>query len=541
MTSSPISLRIDISAAKSSIKESLEARLQASPTKVKSPEDLSAASARAEALRTCYLEAVKDRAARESQRAEDAAARKRRLAATKADKVQRKLEAAFSHAVAKKEADDQERLAKISKRDALAAAVAEARLARQANIEARQKKLAELENTAHATHAKKVENTQAKAHSFVVHAAGVVEALKEKLEHDKVEAAEKIAAKMCRAELSRQERLSKDGPASPDSAAKLHAVLNNNKVTCETRRRSLDAAMAKATEKRAEILAAKVSSASKENEKAATVVANQLAKDTADPKAKKSLAAKMVNAEVARLTGLKNLVHKPKAEAVITIEADVPAGRVAPPALVARLSLCPGTLLATAASRQEWAKARRESAKAAAQAKVTKFAEKIAAATGKRAAAREAVVAKASGKATRADLAQANLKRKREAATALATRRTLAVQEKRAAAAAGLVTKGAANATKATDAAKRAFDSARKLGKVGAPAVRLAAVKARRDAATAATKTTGAKNAERGERATEKRAALLAARVTLAKKRMVALHPKREVAPYVVEEPSSEC
>merc|ERR1719399_2013070 len=137
------SLTIDLGAARIALPAALEQRLSGSPTKT--PDELAATlaecSSRSEKLRAAHLDAVRDRAARESQRAAEAAARKLRLAASRVEKIQRKLIAAESKTEAKKQATEAEREARKARRAEMALAVAEAR---RAAVEARELRTAKL-------------------------------------------------------------------------------------------------------------------------------------------------------------------------------------------------------------------------------------------------------------------------------------------------------------------------------------------------------------------------------------------------------------
>merc|ERR1719197_1588294 len=80
----------------SPVPKELEARLNAGISPTKSPEELqnefNKHSTRAALLRQAHLDSIKDRAAREIERVADAAARRRRVAASQVEKLQRRID-----------------------------------------------------------------------------------------------------------------------------------------------------------------------------------------------------------------------------------------------------------------------------------------------------------------------------------------------------------------------------------------------------------------------------------------------------------------
>ena len=534
-TAGPIALNISLTeVAKVALPASLEARLSASP---KSPEELSEAiknhGERASALRNVFLEAVRDRAARESQRAVDAKMRKLRLAANRVDKVQRKLDATMSKVAAKKEATETEREARKARREEAALAVAEAR-SMAANLKAaRIAELAEAEKQAHTNYSKKVQSVVAKNASAVKHAVAVVANRKEKEKMALEEAAEKLEARLERAALTRPTRLSKAvAPASPD---KLHLVRNEAKVHAEMRMRLLEASMAKAAEKRAAVIEATALKASNENAKAASVVAAQLAKSTGSDthaiEAKAQMYERLLNAEVARLTVLKGkCVTRDRGDTVslIVVRVDKPHVRMPPPALSLRLSVKGGNLLATAGGRQAGAKARRGAMLAEKLLKASKENMRRAAALGRVRKAAASLAAAVQARTIAHSIAHAIAQGKRAATCAMDKQRSIAAAEKRKAAHTYRTTKRDAAVAK-SDAAKDRRDSTlRGVSKRGVAAVRAAAAKSRRDAKATTTLTASEAHKARCAATAGRHDALIAKRIEVARKRMTAPHPKTE-------------
>jgi len=547
-TAKPIALIIDIEEANkgATCPAYLEERLKvASPTKT--PETLAECMQKASALRAVYLEAVKDRAARETQRAQEVASRKLRLAANRVERVQRKIDSTFSHVKHVKETTEAERQARMARKAETTLAVAEARNTAAAARLARQSELANAEKDASTKYMKHLESVVSKSASQVKHAAAVVAAQKEKERLDIDEAAEKLEARLEKAALVRSTRLSKDvGSPAEVKTSPRHRVLNESKVTAETRRRSLDAAMAKAAEKRSAFVQATQEKASAVGAKAASVVAKQQAKadgtDAHVANAKAQLYERLLKAEVARLTFLKDK-YQPKTSTgvMLVIPTDDMSTPKAPPsALVRRLTTVGQTLVATSAARQLAALARRDGRAAAAVNKMSVSKARRAAALGRVAHAIATTAMKKAMKKARAAVVLTNAHVKRAVPVAAEKRRAAAAADKRAATADALVAAGLA-ATKASEAAHaRHADKTRARAKKGVLAVRAAAVKSRRDAADAADLVKASVNGALRLRATAKRDELLAARVALAKKLTVAPHAKRVMADADVE-PSSEC
>lgn len=361
----------------------LEERLnKGSPTA--SPDQLAEALAkhteRAAKLRSAHLDAVRDRAARESQRASEAAARKLRLHHQHVDKIQRKLLASEVKANAKKEKAEAERDARKQKREEMAEAVAEARREATKTREARGTVLLAAERAASAKYSKTREALVAKSHWQVKHAIAVAAAQKEKERRNAVASFERLTERL---ELAAGRRAmgsgdaagtssssssttssaasspkSKGGKApttwqSPSTSSHPGAVrarvLNDDKVASAMKRKLFEASMDKATTKRAAILEGIKSKAGAENARVASVVASNMAKvagtDAATVTSKAALYERLCKADVARLQNLKSrhgaasrLAHKHgDTVSVIVIHVDKKA-RMPPPALSLRLN-----------------------------------------------------------------------------------------------------------------------------------------------------------------------------------------------------------
>merc|ERR1719502_2169894 len=382
--------------------------------------------------------------------------------------------------------------------------------ARQAALEAKKIRYGELSvavANAYAKHGKVIAETKSKGAAQVQHAIAVAAAHKEKAALDAAALGEKLREKLAAAETRRELDTSPSGAAiatSPKRKANLHRVLNESKVEAETKAKSLAASMNKAAENRAAHLAGVQAKAEAVCERAAAVVAKSKAKsdgtDTATCKAKAALYERLVSADSARLVALKakyGALHAVTAAAgVIVVDmADVLDLRKPPSALALRLGVCKRHLLATASARQAGAEARRRRARLALLGKIAAAAERRAGAI-----ARVAARLKAKAAALKRSALDAQLK---------------AVGEAKAAAAAA--------AAERRDAKRRA------VAKSGVLAVRLAANRSRREARVNAKLARAATLRLACTAAAAKRAEFLAERVAIAKKHMVAKHPKREV------------
>lgn len=289
--------------------------------------------------------------------------------------------------------------------------------------------------------------------------------------------------------------------------------------------------MEKAASKRAAILQGVAEKAGAENAKAASVAAATAAKGT-DPAAKAALYDRLLRAEVARLSALKNkYLSKQKGDtiSVIVVRMEDIKPRMPPPALSLRLSVVPRNLLATSAARQAGAASRRAALRLESQLKAVRASDKRAAAlgrVGKVQAAREAAV---KARATRSLITYALHQGKRMHAIAQESHRAFEAQVRRTGAVKTLTALGAAAQVKCDAADERRAAKMRATAKTGVLAIRQAAFKSRREARRAAVVSRGETKAERCAAAATKRAAFLAARVTLAQKHMKSAHPKREM------------
>jgi hypothetical protein len=163
-----------------SMPEDLQSRINFKKTTEEVAADSERMSARSELLREAHLRAVRERAARETQRGEEAAARKRRAAADDLRKLEEKIEAASAKSEARKREQQEKRDAEKTRRSALAEAVAEAR---QATHVATIKKGIEKATRACAAvtaREKKVAEVVKRTGAQVKHALAVAASMKEK-------------------------------------------------------------------------------------------------------------------------------------------------------------------------------------------------------------------------------------------------------------------------------------------------------------------------------------------------------------------------
>jgi hypothetical protein len=137
----PVLVQVPVNAATSrDLPEELKARLSSrGPVDILTLEEQALNSERQQEksarLREAHLISLKERAARESQRAEEASVRKRRQAEEEARRVLQKMEEAASKVDVKKQEQQEKRDAEKARRAALAAAALEARRAKTADVE----------------------------------------------------------------------------------------------------------------------------------------------------------------------------------------------------------------------------------------------------------------------------------------------------------------------------------------------------------------------------------------------------------------------
>merc|ERR1719152_49975 len=511
---------------------------------------LRASDEKHEKLRAAHIEAVRDRAARETQRAADAAARKLRLAASRVDKVQRKLVAAETKTNAKKEAAEAERESRKAKREALSLAVLESRRRAAETKSARQAALLAAEHTAATKHSKNVKTIVDKSAWQVKHAIAVAAAQREK-ERSEAEAAGERLTERLESAATRREVFGSGSPSKSESSASssasasassssspskvLHRVLNDDKVTGEMRRKLNELSMGKAADKRAKLLADIVDKASAQNARVASVVAALAAKgagtDAETAASKAALYERLTRAEVSRQIAQKqSKLTSRHGDTVSVIVVKVnKVVRTPPPALSLRLSNVSRGLVATSVARQLGAASRRTALRGLQATKAALANEKRAQAVASLAKRAATLRSKIDAKATRSMIALAMAKGGKLHAVAQAAKRAATALRRRNDAAKALELAGKATTAHNKVALERHRDALRATAKTGVVAVRAAANKFRRDARATAIATRGAALTARVESAAARRSAFLAARVTIAKRRMVAPHPKREV------------
>ena len=480
----------------------------------------------------------------------------------KIEKVQRKLDLADEKVNAKKEASDAERAARKERREALAAAVADAKAAAKKAKEMAIEAAKTREALAFAKHAKNVQLVQDKSAAQVKHALAVVEAHKQSAKLNAEAAADRLEARLEKAALHRAHE---GGKANHNSGGKQHAltpeavrhrVLNDEKVHAEQRRLQYDASMARHESNRASRLQHVLEKAQAENDKAARVVAAHKSvedgTDKAVAEAKSALYEKLNTAEVLRLQSLRSKVATAQAAAdvraavtnaakgsIIIIKRDPTLKLRAPPAALSkRLSVVKRTLLATASSRQAGAAARRASMKMLASAKMAKANEKRAAALHRLALTAASKEAEVTSRAARSLIQISMHTGKCLANCAAAHRRLLKASARRPLALQALTKSGVASTAKCEAAASRHADKLRLIAKPGVVAVRHAAASTRRATIRASVLSKAEQCEERAKKAALHREAVRDAKMALAKKRMIAMHPKREVADMEVKEVS---
>jgi len=529
-------LTIQVNDVPSAPPPSLEARLRRKNAEPKSPEalaaDLAAQAKRVAALREAHIEAVKDRAARESQRVAEALKRKLRLAVSKADKVQRHMDAADAKTKAKKEAAAAEREARKTRREEMALAVAQARADASCTRDARQRALAEMEALAFVKHSKSVATVAQKATWVVRHAAEVVAARKEKEQLDARAAADRLSARLHKAEVLR----TVSAPPAEISPV-LHRVLNDEKVKSETLRKVHEATMAKASLKREQALQTVAQKASLKNERAAAIASKAHAKnsgtDSESIEAKVALYSRLLRADVARNVAVKSRVpSRQKSDTIlaIVVKLDHLKPRMPPPVLSLRLSVVNRSLLATATARHIGAAARRMTIRQSMASKAAEDTMRRAAALARIGKAHAAIEAKMKASAARAMINCAIAQGKRLHGVSRAIERQFAAKHSLAELAARQKAAGAAAQARCDGAFENRSRMLCRIAKKGVVAVRLAAFNSRREALRKAALSQAASKMLREKSATSKREMYLKERVVLAQKCIKAMHPKREVA-----------
>jgi len=537
-TRTPMSTMLVIAVNESALhalSSDLEQRLKGDGSPTKTPEELAdvleAHTEKTAKLRAAHLDSVRDRARRESERAQDAARRRLRLAAARVDKVQRKLFAADTKVNAKKEASEAEREARKARREEMAQAVAEARTVAAKARAARQAALLDAEKAAFFKHAKSVQSVVDKSAWQVKHAIAVVAAQKEKERADAAAASDKLSERL---ELAAGRRALSPAFSPPRGSSVRHRVLNEEKVASLQRKKLLEASMDKAATNREAILKTVADKASAGNAHAARVAAAAHAKaagtDAGTRESKAALYDRLLRAEVARLTALKHKYTTAGSKcgdtvSVIVVKVDK-TPRMPPPALSLRLSAVCRQLTATAAARQKGAASRRAMLRAKASLRAAQANERRAAVLRRIAKARSDQAAAIEAKEARSIATLGLAQGAKIAVTAEEGRRIAAAAGRRAATAKLLLALGEARHKAFVDALERQSACLRVRAKAGVVAVRGAANKSRRDAAKSAAERRGEALAARCTAAAEARAAFLAARVTVARKRMKALHPK---------------
>jgi len=440
---------------------------------------------------------------------------------------------------AKREATEAERDARKARRAEMASAVAEARRVAAQTREARQTALLEAEKTALSQRTKNVQSVADKAGWQVKHAIAVVAAQKEKERADAAAAGEKLTHRL---DLAGEFRLAHRERYGSPSSSVLHRVRNDEKVMSQQRKKLNELKEAKATTKRELFIQSVVDKAGAVADKAAAVVAAQQAKaqgtDAVSVANKAALYDRLLRAEVSRLTTLRQRQSNSKhgdTVSVIVVKIDK-TPKMPPPALSLRLGTISNKLVATSNARQKGAASRRAILRAKALLKAEKANEKRAAAlarVGKTLARKEAhIKAKANRSIVTLGLAQGRAL----FSIAQANQRMEAAEQRRTAACDMLRKQAEAYATARKQATERHAAKLRALAKKGVADVRAASNKSRRDARDAKVMAHGEANSARCAKAAERRAAFLAARVTLAQKHLKALHPKREVADMEIKE-----
>jgi len=494
------------------VRARLEASATCSPTSPEKLEKLKRAEDYACLLRQAHLEGVQARAARESQRAKEAQARRLRLEATSRQRLQDRLDA-----VAQREARISTEKAKalserVAKREMLQEAVKEAREARD---QARQERAAlELCRCAEASakREKAIQATIDKNAYQVKHALAVRTALREIEREAASAAAAKTSAKLESADERRHNALHSPREEASERAserAKQVALQQHERlIKTEERRRQLARAMERAEEKRHTMVAEVVAAASARNAQAADAALEAKKANEAEAcSVKRRLFGKLNEAEVRRSLGSRRAQSAGE-----LIEVDVrPDPLPSPPAgLVERLNGKArkegDELAAELAARHVAAQTRAADARSQLAKKATRALKRVGRAAARRSAARDAMVAKMQRRAEAAKHLVADARRaKLEFVHKTESRVKAAAVRRSSARASAMRALARAELKRRAAAGKRAAA----LLLVSRPTHRVAAAAAKRASLALAREQRGAALAARASRATFARAAVL--------------------------------
>lgn len=483
----PVRLDVPVEQEQRQIPESLRARLDVAVTK--SSEELAKEAARSKALREAHLEAIKERAGRDIQRAAEAAARKRRMSAAEAQKIILKLEAAGRQAENARQQRSDKIEADKAKRAALAEAVSEQRKAAEHQLSTKALAEAQRAEQAMEKREKLMQAVAERGSAVVKHAAAVVAARKEKETAQTAAAAERLARKLEAAE-ARREASQDEG--TPNKMKHVHAAARRQAHAVDLeRKRAVDtAAMEQAAAKRESMIQTIADSAAVFNDHAREVAhaakAASEGKDEASARVKAAFYEKLVSAEVSRNLALKTRgkrateSHHPE-----VIEVAVGGeGAIKTPSkeLLRRLTACPQNLLATSAARQLGAFSRRELALADIHARSVKRVSNMAATARRRSSARAESLSRLKARHMRSAVMLDKLEKER--ARRVAKQMALSAFANASRDSANLErSKKAEDAKARCDAATERHEAhLRRVAKVGVASVRAGAFKSRRAA-----------------------------------------------------------
>lgn len=386
----------------------------------KSPTELRLAEERATLLRAAHLDAVKQRAARESSRAIEAHARRLRMEAAARQRAQSRLNEVERQSTNKTCTKRAKQAAE--RRSQMSEAVLDAREAMSRACA--QRGLAELArcHEAQAKREKTLQLTVDRSAYQVKHALAVAAAVKEKEREARKQAGEALTIRLNAAEVRRLDLSpgSSSPPASPTgltasakwtgsmspggaaSRAKLVArTLGEQALLLEQKRLMLSSAQIRAASAHDEAISARVAKAAAVTARAEAVkLARDEKREAAAGAARALHFEKMQDASVRR--GLSHL-HT-KLPCPVFIDATVPkaAGAKPPIGLIARISQRTRKLAASGQSRQQAAKMRRDAIQMRKSLMIKGSALRAVKAAARRAIAVEAVRAKADAAMTRA-------------------------------------------------------------------------------------------------------------------------------------------
>lgn len=328
-----------------SVRQRLEASASGSKSP-KSPEDYDKAERHATLLHNAHIEAVKERAARESLLVREAKARRLRLEQNEKQRVQARIDAAAARACRLDDLKKAQLSERQAQREALQARAKGAREARDEAIKVRATMEQDRCVEASLKRKKALQALQDKGRLEVKQALARAASVRELERASAAATGEKLSLRLEQAEMNRAEMNSprEEGlEKAAERARQVAALQRELELKTEEKRRHLSRSLERASEKRDSHVQSIAAKAGESNRRAAQAAADvrELA-ETAHRSARRSLFGKLNQAEV------RAMLHQPaqraaasKPAVLIEVEVHSAAPPPAPAALVARMSVLP--------------------------------------------------------------------------------------------------------------------------------------------------------------------------------------------------------